>query len=204
MFAIATSGMNVERPFEEPADATPLTPDERAALRPTWIATRADINGAEAANVAAGAAWGTRQQGELLTDAFVRELHRRMFNDVWAWAGKYRLSERNIGIDPHLIVVEVRYLLDDARHWIENRTFPPDEIAVRMHHRLVFVHPFANGNGRHARLMADILAERLGSQRFTWGSADLAPTGETRRRYIAALRAADAHEIAPLLQFARS
>lgn len=191
-------------PFDEPANATLLDPTERAALRLSWVTTRAELNAVEALNITAGGAWARRQRGDPLTDPFVRGLHRRMFGDVWTWAGKYRLMERNIGIEAHRIGVEVRYLLDDARHWIENHTYSPDEIAIRLHHRLVFVHPFANGNGRHARLMADLAAARLGTQPFSWGGEDLASAGALRQRYIEALRAADAHEVASLLAFARS
>ena len=127
-----------------------------------------------------------------------------MFGEVWKWAGAYRQTARNIGIEAHRIAFEMPMLFDDIRYWTESATYPPLEIAVRMHHRLVAIHPFPNGNGRHARLMADLLAERLGDQPFTWGGGGLADTGELRARYIAALRAADGHDITPLLAFARS
>jgi Fic-DOC domain mobile mystery protein B len=127
-----------------------------------------------------------------------------MLGDVWRWAGRFRTSERNIGIDHWQTPMELRMLLDDAKLWIEKKVFPPDEIAARFHHRLVQIHPFANGNGRHARLMADLLVTQLGSKRFTWGSGSLGPPGELRQRYIAALRAADNHDTGPLLAFARA
>jgi Fic-DOC domain mobile mystery protein B len=114
------------------------------------------------------------------------------------------MSERNLGMAFHEIPVALRQLLDDTRAWIEYRTYPPDEIAVRFHHRLVLIHSFPNGNGRHARLMADLLVMRLGAERFSWGSANLQGAGEVRQRYIAALQAADDHDIGPLLAFARS
>ena len=127
-----------------------------------------------------------------------------MFGEVWRWAGRFRMSERNLGIVFHEISVALRQLLDDTRAWIEYRTYPPDEIAVRFHHRLVLIHSFPNGNGRHARLMADLLVMRLGGERFSWGSANLQDAGTVRQRYIAALQAADDHDIGPLLAFARS
>ncbi len=127
-----------------------------------------------------------------------------MFGNVWAWAGDYRRTERNLGIDPVDIPVELRTVLDDARYWVENQTYPPDEIAVRFHHRLVAIHPFPNGNGRTARLMADLLAVHLGREPLTWGSVNLTDVSETRTRYIATLKAADNHDIGPLLEFARS
>ncbi len=190
--------------FNEPNNATPLTPDEREALLPTWIATLADLNAAEAENIAAGAAWARRQRRDILADEFVRALHRRMFKDVWRWAGEYRHTERNIGIEPYRIVVEVRHLLDDAKFWVANKTYEPNELAIRLHHRLVLVHPFPNGNGRHSRLMADLLATRLGFSAFSWGRTNLIAAGEARERYISALRAADNNDIGPLIEFARS
>lgn len=123
---------------------------------------------------------------------------------VWAWAGDFRLTERNIGIDPHRITVDLHTTLDDALYWIDNAIYAPDEIAARLHHRLVVIHPFPNGNGRVTRLMADLLVIRLGREPFTWGRARLTDAGETRSLYIAALKAADAHDLGPLLAFARS
>ena len=127
-----------------------------------------------------------------------------MFGDVWRWAGTSRTSERNLGIAYYEIPVAVRQLLHDARAWIAHATYSPDEIAVRLHHRLVQIHPFPNGNGRHARLMADLLVMSRGQERFSWGRTSLGEAGDVRRRYIAALRAADGHDIGPLLVFARS
>lgn len=191
--------------FDEPVDATPLEPEEKEGLLQTWITYRGELNEAEQANIAAGAAWARRQRRrDILTEAFIRRLHREMFGDVWAWAGVFRRTERNIGIAPARVPVELRMALDDTRYRIENETWPPDEIAVRLHHRLVAVHPFPNGNGRTTRLVADLLAERLGQEPFTWGRAGLTDVGETRTRYIAALKAADGHDLGPLLAFARS
>ena len=121
-----------------------------------------------------------------------------------AGRGAIRTSERNIGIAPHRIELELHQLVGDVRYWVEHETYPPDELAVRFHHRLVAIHPFANGNGRHARMAADLLVTRLGRPRFTWGSGNLTVPAEMRRDYVAALQAADGQEIAPLLHFARS
>lgn len=190
--------------FDEPDDATPLEPEERNSLLQTWITFRCELNEAEQMNIAAGATWAYRQhRQDILTEAFIKQLHRKMLGDVWAWAGDFRQTERNIGIDPIRIPVEVRMVLDDIRYWIKNATFSPDEISVRLHHRLVAIHPFPNGNGRITRLMADLLVERLGQEPFTWGRILLTDVSETRARYVAALKAADAHDIKPLLGFAR-
>jgi Fic-DOC domain mobile mystery protein B len=194
--------------FQEPEDATPLEAEEREQLLQSWITSRADLNIAEEENIIDGAKWArgrrSRRAADMLSVEFAIMLHRRMFGDVWKWAGTYRTTARNIGIDAYRIGTEVAQLMDDARFWTEKKTYLPDEIAVRFHHRLVAIHPFPNGNGRHSRLMADLLIERLGSAPFSWGGGSLADTGELRRRYVEALRAADNHDIGPLLAFARS
>ena len=184
--------------------ATPLDADELASLIPGHIITQGELNEWEQLNIVQGDTWARKQRKEILDEGFLRRLHQQMFGETWRWAGTFRKSDKNIGVDWLRIGVEVKNLLDDVRYQIENNSLPPDEIAVRFHHRLVAIHPFPNGNGRHARLMADLLAERLGRPRFTWGSASLVDANETRQRYIAALQAADARDIAPLLAFARS
>lgn len=193
--------------FQEPDDATPLEPEERQGLLQTWITSRADLNEAEQANIIQGAARARRprqRNADLLTQDFARGLHRRMFGDVWEWAGQYRRTDRNIGIDWQCIPNDMPMMLDDVRYWVGHETYPNDEIAVRFHHRLVFIHPFPNGNGRHGRLIADLLIEKLGGDAFSWGGDTLHATGELRARYIAALRSADNHDINPLIEFARS
>jgi Fic-DOC domain mobile mystery protein B len=194
--------------FAEPEDATPLEPEEREGLLQSWITHRGDLNEAEQENILTGAAWARGRRGrkpqDILSIDFVMTLHKRMFGDVWKWAGACRTTARNIGVDAYRIQPDMAALFDDVRYWVENGTYPPDEIAVRLHHRLVAIHPFPNGNGRHARLMADLLIERLGGEPFSWGGAGLADTGELRNSYVVALRAADKHEIGQLLVFARS
>ena len=188
----------------EHPNETLLDPDERRQLLLPHIATRAQLNEAEQENIAAATAWAFARRRDVLKESFLLSLHKRMLGQVWRWAGTIRNSDRNIGMAFHQIRPQLRLLIEDAGYWLENGTFPPDEIAVRFHHRLVLIHPFPNGNGRHGRLAADLLAVRLGQARFTWGRVNLVEPEETRRRYIAALRAADAHDIRPLLDFARS
>ncbi|KTF70728.1 mobile mystery protein B [Sphingomonas sp. HT-1] len=184
---------------------TPLEAEEREQLIPTYITTRAELNEAEQVNITRASLWLRRARNvDVLEDAFLRDLHKRMFGEVWKWAGQYRRTPRNIGIDAYRIPMAVRELVQDARYWVDNGTYPPDEIAIRFSHRLVSIHPFPNGNGRHSRLVADLLAMELGQPRFTWGRANLVAPGETRRAYVTALRAADGGEIEPLLAFARS
>lgn len=194
--------------FQEPDDATPLEPAEREGLLQSWIISRSDLNEAEQENIVKGAAWARRlrkrQAEDLLEANFICTLHKRMFADVWAWAGDYRQTERNIGRESRRIPMEVRALIDDVRYWIEHQTYEPDEIAIRFHHRLVAIHPFPNGNGRLTRLIADLLIERLGRPAFTWGGGSLAEVGALRAAYIAALRQADNNIIDDLIVFARS
>lgn len=194
--------------FQEPEDATPLEPQEREGLLQSWITHRKDLNEAEQENIVAGAAWARRLRrlplDRLLSVDFMQTLHKRMFGDVLQWAGAFRTMERSIGIQAYRIPMELAGLLDDIRFWIEHETYPRDEIAIRFHHRLVAIHPFPNGNGRHARLAADLLVERLSGEPFSWGGGSLADIGELRARYVTALRAADNHDIGALLEFARS
>ncbi len=161
------------QPFPpEDEAATPLTNDEKAGLIPSWVTFRHELNEVEQANIAKGAQWAWRQKRrELLEERFVCDLHKRMLGDVWTWAGDYRITERNIGVPAWRIATDLRGLLDDTHLWITQTVYPPDELAVRFHHRLVAIHPFPNGNGRHARLMADLLIIRLGGAAFTWAEA---------------------------------
>ncbi len=190
--------------LDYPPGATPLDADELANLIPGHITTQGELNEWEQLNILQGEAWARKQRQEILQEAYVRKLHERMFGETWRWAGEFRKSDKNLGVDWLKIGVELKKLLDDVRYQVEHGSYPADEIAVRFHHRLVAIHPFPNGNGRHARLMADLLAERLGHPRFSWGSRSLVDASETRQRYIAALQAADTRDYGPLLAFARS
>src|SRR6202167_2992064 len=196
--------MGVSDLFQQPDDATPLTQEEMRALIPAHMAYRRELNEAEQENIARAQDWALNRRRDPLSEKFAKELHRRMFGDVWRWAGKFRMSERNLGIPFHEIPMALRQLRAETKPRIDKKPYPPDEIAVRFHHRLTQIHPFPNGNGRHARFMADLLVMGLGGERFSWGSANLQDAGAVRDRYIAALHAADDHDIGPLLAFARS
>lgn len=187
-----------------PTGATPIDPDEAEGLIPEHVTTRGELDELEEANIQEGLEWALRRSREVLSEEFVYELHRRMFDSVWAWAGKVRLTDKNIGVDKHTVRMEVRKLIEDARCWREKLVYEPDELAVRFHHRLVSIHPFPNGNGRHARLMADLLVRQLGADAFSWGGASLTNTSDLRTAYIGALRKADEGNVGPLLEFARS
>ena len=184
--------------------ATPLDADELACLIPKHITTQGELNEWEQLNIEQGETWARRQRKDILNEAFVRQLHKEMFGETWSWAGCFRKSDKNIGVEWQHVGVKLHDLLDDVHYQIDHATYPPDEIAARFHHRLVAIHPFPNGNGRHARMMADLLIQKFGQPQFTWGSKSLTEATETRISYIDALRAADSGNIQPLLAFVRS
>src|ERR1035437_9005266 len=167
--------------LDYPPGSTPLDADELACLIPQHIRTQGELNEWEQLNILQGVSWARGQRKEILDDAFVRLLHKKMFDETWSWAGDYRKSDKNFGCDWIKVPVEVHQLLGDVRAQIEYSSYSPDEIAVRFHHRLVFIHPFANGNGRHSRLMAAVLVERLGQKSFSWGRQNLIEAGDNRR-----------------------
>lgn len=184
--------------------SAPLAEEEREQLIPSYITLRSELNEAEQANILDAEEWAFARKRDVLDERFLTDLHKRMFGRVWRWAGTFRRSMKNIGIDAYRIPQELRQLMDDCRYWIEHETYEPDEIAARFHHRLALIHPFPNGNGRHARLAADLLSVASGQPRFTWGRVNLVDASKTRGSYIAALNAADKQDIGPLLEFVRS
>lgn len=192
--------------FKYPDDATPLDDIETEGLLLTHITTMEELNRWEHDNILRAEAWAFGQNhNKILCQAFICRLHKKMFDGVWEWAGQFRKTMKNIGVDAYIIALEVGNLCEDCLYWIKNRTYPADEIGVRFHHRLVWIHPFANGNGRHSRLMTDLVLTQLFNRSvFTWGSGDLVSQGETREKYIEALRAADNNDFTLLLEFVRS
>ncbi len=187
---------------------TPLNEEEKNGLRIPSITTRDELDEFEQLNIEKAIQWtfGKKLKTEqLFSEKFIKELHKRMYGEVWKWAGTFRTSEKNIGIKSYLIAIELKQLLDDAIFWKENNTYNSEELAIRFKHRLVSIHCFANGNGRHSRLMADLIMEKLyDSNFFSWGSANLVKATETRSNYIKAVRKADNNDIEPLISFAKS
>ena len=190
----------------DPPGATPLTPDDLAGLIPEHVSTRDELNAWEQENVLhALDRLRRRRPGEILDDAFLRQLHAWMFGDTWSWAGTYRRRETNIGVDPAQIATSVRQLCDNYRHQRDAGNFDAAELAIRFHRDLVWIHPFPNGNGRHSRLAADLLSESLGGKAFTWGGvAELESPGVKRDEYLEALRKADRGDFDALIAFAVS
>jgi Fic-DOC domain mobile mystery protein B len=189
--------------MQYPEGATPLDKNELDGLKFKHITTRGELDQLEQANIESGLRWLARQRADVLTEDFAVMLHKRLFGDVWDWAGSFRRTGKNIGIDPIYIGVELRKLMDDARYWAEHKTYPPPEAAIRLHHRLVSIHPFPNGNGRHARIMADAVLDRIyDAKPIDWaGGHDLQRMNDRRDAYIAALKAADRGDIEPLMAF---
>jgi len=187
---------------------TGLDDDEKEGLRITTITTHGELDEYEQLNIEKAIEWTIPKKfkaDDLLTEDFIKLLHKKMFNDVWKWAGEFRRTEKNIGVDWIQIGINLRMLLDDARIWIANKVYPPEEIAIRFKHRLVSIHCFPNGNGRHSRIMADLIIEKIFNEPiFTWGNSNVAQADETRQHYIKALKEADNGNIGPLIEFARS
>lgn len=185
--------------------ATPLDPDEIEGLIPRHITLKRELDEYEQANILAAQAWVEKRAiKNLLSEEYIRKLHKRMLNKTWKWAGTFRKTEKSIGVDPSRIGVNLRDLLEDVKCWREFNTFPVDEQAARLHHRLVLIHPFPNGNGRHARLFTDAFLRSCGAEPFSWGRINLVNASATRTTYIAALRAADQRDYLPLLAFVRT
>ena len=188
--------------FEADDNSTPLTAEEKDGLKLKWITLHSELNEAEARNIAQAQIWlMSNKNKDIFSDTFLRELHKKMFGDVWKWAGVYRTSERNIGVAPYQIPIKLMQLFDDVKFWIENKTYSNREIAVRLHHKLVQIHPFPNGNGRVSRLMADLVLGKLEGTKLYWGNTNLVNVSEVRSSYIAALRKADGGNYADLMEF---
>ena len=188
--------------FEADDNSTPLTAEEKNGLKLKWITLRSELNEAEARNIAQAQLWlAANKKKDVCSDTFLRNLHKKMFCDVWVWAGEYRITERNIGVAPYQIPMKLMQLFDDFNFWIDNKTYSNHEIAVRLHHKLVQIHPFPNGNGRVSRLMADLVLRKLEGKTLYWGDTNLVDVSEVRRKYIDALRKADAGDYTDLLNF---
>lgn len=187
---------------------TPLSEEDALGLIITTITTKAELDEFEQQNISQAIKW-TMGRGisteKLLSRDYLIHLHNKMFGKVWKWAGQLRTNETNIGVRPHTIGLELRQLLDDAKYWIKKDVYSPNEIAIRFKHRLVSIHCFPNGNGRHSRLMADLILEKIfGQPYFSWGGDNLIKPSELRKQYISALKKADNGSIEDLLTFAQS
>jgi len=185
---------------------TPLAPEELDDLIPN-LGMREELNEWERENILRARRWAfgrSLASSNPVSDEYIRKLHRRMFDQTWKWAGVYRKTEKTIGVQVQQMREMLAALLGDANYWIENNTYTADEIALRFHHRLVLIHLFPNGTGRHARLIADVLAVKLGRPVFSWGRLSLIKPAEARERYLQALRTADAGDVVALIEFARS
>mgnify|MGYP001799484790 CR=1 FL=1 len=187
---------------------TPIDEDEKGGLLIETIATQEELNEFEQQNIEEAVQWVLSRKfkfQDVFTEKFIRDLHKRMYRNVWSWAGNFRKTDKNLGIDKYQIPMTLKVLCDDAYYWTEHKTYSPEEIAVRFKHRLVSIHCFPNGNGRHSRLMGDIIIEKLfGEAPFSWGADNLSQKGNSRTLYLQAVKAADRGDYQPLLSFVRS
>jgi len=193
--------------FEYKEGQTPIDDYEKESLLIKSLTTQEELDELEQLNIEKAVEWiihSTFKPKQVLTVNFIKLVHKKMFSNVWKWAGEFRKSEKNIGVDWIKISIELKYLLDDIKYWIENKTHSPDEIAIRFKHRLVNIHCFPNGNGRHSRIMADIIIESIfNKEEFTWNNSNMVKADKIRSKYISAIREADNGDIKPLIKFAR-
>ena len=194
--------------FDYKDGQTPLDDDEKEGLKIKSITTQGELDEFEQLNIEKAVEWTihTKLRPEkILTEKFIKDLHKRMYSDVWKWAGEFRKTEKNIGIPWTKIGIELKILLDDSKYWIDNKTFPPEEIAIRFKHRIVSIHCFPNGNGRHSRMMADIIMESIfGEEIFSWHQSNMVKANETRKKYISYLKEADNGNYNNLIEFAKN
>lgn len=187
---------------------TPIDENEKEGLIIKTITTQGELDEHEQLNIEKAIEWIIHTKfnpNKILTGEFIKKVHKKMFSDVWKWAGEFRKSEKNIGVEWIKISSEIKHLLDDTIYWIDYKTYSEDEIAIRFKHRLVNIHCFPNGNGRHARIMADIIVESIfGKEIFTWNHSNMVKPDETRKKYIAAIREGNNGNIKPLIEFARN
>jgi len=187
---------------------TPLNEDEKDGLLIPAIAIRSELDEFEQQNIEEAIQWiltRSLKPETIFSEKFILNLHKRMYGNVWAWAGKFRRTNKNLGIDKFKIPIALKILLEDVTYWVENSTYTPDEIAIRFKHRLVSIHCFANGNGRHSRLMADLIVDKIFKKpMFSWGTNNLVKQNDSRTNYIKAVKEADSNNYLPLLAFARS
>ncbi|MGS0527182.1 mobile mystery protein B [Zobellia nedashkovskayae] len=194
--------------FDYKDGQTPLDEEEKEGLKIKSITTQGELDEFEQLNIEKAVEWTIHSKFKvenILTEKFIKNLHKRMYSDVWKWAGQFRKTEKNIGIPWTQIGIELKNLLYDTKYWIDNNTFPPEEIAIRFKHRIVSIHCFPNGNGRHSRMMADIIMESIfGNEIFNWHQSNMVKANETRKQYIKALIEADNGNFKKLIKFAKN
>lgn len=187
---------------------TPLDDDEKEGLLISSVTTRGELDEFEQLNIEKAIQWSLGKNwksGYILSESFIKELHKRMFSDVWQWAGVFRKTNKNIGVDKYHIGISLKQLFDDSQYWLEHGTYTDEEFAIRFSHRIVQIHCFPNGNGRHSRLIADIIINQLfGKPFFKWNGSNLNKAGEVRLTYLKAIRKADKGDMNPLIEFAKT
>ena len=187
---------------------TPIDEDEKEGLLIETITTKGELDEFEQKNIEEAIQWVVGRKfktKDVFSEQFICILHKKMYGNVWAWAGKFRKTNKNLGVDKFQISTDLKVLCDDAHYWVDHKTYPPEEIAIRFKHRIVSIHCFANGNSRHSRLLGDIIIEKLFEEEvFSWGAGDLTNKSDSRSIYLHAVKAADQGDFEPLIAFARS
>ncbi len=190
---------------DQPEGATPI--DDVSGLL-VDITTRGELNDAEGLNILTATDWIDKGRiDDLFTVQFYRELHTKMYDQVWSWAGALRSQTGQTthpGSRPEAVDLDLgRVAMEFHCEWEalnDNSHLLP--FISRYHHALVLVHPFNNGNGRWSRLAADAVIQRLaGRPPLTWATDTLVVDSDERKEYIAALQAADTGDFQPLLDY---
>jgi len=194
--------------FDYKKGQTPLDEEEKEGLKIKSITTQGELDEFAQLNIEKAVEWTirTRLNAQIIfTERFIKDLHKKIYGDVWKWAGEFRKTEKNIGITWTQISIELKTLLDDTNYWIENQIYSPEEVAIRFKHRLVCIHCFPNDNGRHSRMMADMIIESIfGEEIFSWHQSNMVEANQIRKNYIESLKEADKGNIQPLIDFAKS
>lgn len=199
--------------IDNPEGATPLNLDDMLGLKYKHIDTREQLNEVEAANILQGQIWASKlnkgakelTRDDIFNRDFVSDLHKALFGEVWEWAGHFRKRELNIGVDPKNIAVDLHNFLEDAKCWLEFKHYDNLELSARIQHRLVQIHPFVNGNGRHSRVFTDIVRVYLLNEKpIKWANAKLENMTEERNSYISGLREADVGDLSTFIKYLQS
>ena len=188
-------------------DATPLDDISGLKLPSSRVYTLKEVYEAEANNIALATlkylSAPPSKKIAPFTYEWLQQLHYEMFGNVWEWAGKFRSCELSIGIKAYQVPTALKELADDIAFWDKHKTYDIYEVAARLHHRAVQIHPFQNGNGRWSRMLANIYLRQNGSMPVKWQENLLSKENTKRDEYIQALKNADSGNYAKLIAMHR-
>jgi Fic-DOC domain mobile mystery protein B len=183
--------------------STPLDHDQIKGIRFAHLTTMGELDELEDENIQRGLEWLNHQKTkDYLSIEFLCKLHEKLFGEVWKWAGKFRTVEVNISkYRHHDVRPQLHNFFEDIKLWISGGKMSWDEISAEMHHRLVTIHPFPNGNGRTTRIFTEYVQKRNQQQVTSWGSTRKIDQKKRRDDYIKALRLADIGDFRALIDF---